>query len=55
MFGISLQELMVLLIIGIIVIPPKEFPKLLKFGLDIYKKVQQLYTKILREINCLDI
>ena len=55
MFGISLQELIVVLIIIVIIIPPKDTPKLLRFGLNTYKKGQQLYTKLLREINMLDI
>ena len=55
MFGISLQELTIIIIIGLIIIPPKEFPKLLRFGLRIYKKGQELYVKLLREINLLDL
>ena len=55
MFGISIQELLLILILGILIIPPKEFPKVLRFCLNLYKKAQILYTKLLREINMLDL
>ena len=55
MFGISIQELLLILILGILIIPPKEFPKVLRFCLNLYKKAQTLYTKLLREINMLDL
>ena len=55
MFGISIQELLLILILGILIIPPKELPKVLRFCLNLYKKGQTLYTKLLREINMLDL
>ena len=55
MFGISLQELLIIGLIAVVIIPPKEFPKLLRFCLNLYKKAQTLYTKLLREINMLDL
>ena len=54
MFGISIQELILIIFIGLMVIPPKEFPKILRFCLDTYKKIQKLYVQLLREINLMD-
>ena len=51
MLGISFSELCIVLLIVIVFIPPKELPKLTRFGLKLYQKAQQLYYQLLREIN----
>lgn len=55
MFGISIQEFLIIIIIGIIIIPAKEFPKVLRTILKASKKIQDFYSKLLREINLLDL
>lgn len=55
MFGISLPELAVIIVIAIIFIPPKELPKIIRFGIKTYQKIQKLYYQLLREINLLDL
>ena len=55
MFGISIQELVIISLIAIIIIPVKDLPKILKFILRTSKKLQDLYSKLLREINMLDL
>ena len=55
MLGISLPELMIILVIAIMVIPAKELPTLIKTLAKLYKKAQDSYYKLLRELNIMNI
>ena len=55
MLGISLPELMIILFIAIMVIPAKELPTLIKTLAKLYKKAQDSYYKLLRELNIMNI
>ena len=54
MFGISLAEISIILIIAIILVPAKELPKIVRFCSRAYKKAQQMYIQLLRELNLMD-
>ncbi|MGC6366638.1 MAG: hypothetical protein ACON35_01405 [Candidatus Marinamargulisbacteria bacterium] len=54
MFGISLAEISIILIIAIILVPAKELPKIVRFCSRTYKKAQQMYVQLLRELNLMD-
>ncbi|MEK9726627.1 MAG: hypothetical protein VW397_00825 [Candidatus Margulisiibacteriota bacterium] len=53
MLGISFPELFTIVIIAMVIIPPKDFPKIIRFSLKTYQKAQKLYYQLLREINLL--
>ncbi len=55
MLGISLPELLIILAIGICIIPAKDLPKIIQFFAKLYKKTQDMYYQILRELNILNI
>jgi Sec-independent protein translocase protein TatA len=55
MFGISLPELVVIGTIAILVIPAKEWPKVIRFGAKAYHTIQKKYYQILRELNLMDL
>lgn len=55
MLGISLPELLIIFAIGICVIPSKDLPKIIQFVAKTYKKAQDFYYKVLRELNILNI
>ena len=55
MLGISFAELSVIIIIGIIIIPAKELPKVIQFTTKTYQRIQKIYIKVLRELNLLNL
>ena len=55
MFGISAPELCIILVIAAMIIPPKELPKLVRWSVKQYKRIQDLGSRILRELNLLDL
>lgn len=55
MLGISLPELLIILAIGVCIIPAKELPKVIQFFAKLYKTAQDLYYRVLRELNILNI
>lgn len=55
MFGISLPEFSLIIIIGILIIPPKDLPKVIRFIAKTYQRLQKMYYRLLRELNILDI
>ena len=54
MFGISLSEFILIVIVIFLFIPPKELPQLIRKGASLIKKIKESYAKFLREINLLD-
>ena len=55
MLGISAVELFMIAIVAIVLIPSKDIPKVLKFLIKGYRQLQALYTKLLRELNLLNL
>tara|TARA_A100001015_G_C14971431_1_gene705321 strand:- start:1069 stop:1242 length:174 start_codon:yes stop_codon:yes gene_type:complete len=55
MFGISFAEFSIIILLIIIIVPPQDLPKIVRFFVKLYKQVQDMYVKILRELNILDI
>ena len=55
MLGISLAELSIIVLIGIIIIPPKELPRVIQFVTKLYQRIQKMYVKLLRELNLLNL
>ena len=55
MLGISAVELLMIAVIAIVLIPSKDIPKVLKFLIKGYRQLQGLYTKLLRELNLLNL
>jgi Sec-independent protein translocase protein TatA len=55
MLGISVWELSVIFIISVLIIPVNDWPKVIKMGSKIYRNIQKLYVKLLRELNLMDL
>ena len=55
MLGISLPELIIIVVIAIMIVPAKEWPTLIKTSAKLYKKAQDSYYKLLRELNIMNI
>ena len=51
MFGISINELIVIMLLMVIFIKPKDIPSVVNFLAKIIKKVQEFVFEIRRQIN----
>ena len=51
MFGLGFWELVMVVVVAIVLIPPKQYGMYLRKSGKLYKQLQTLKTRLLREIN----
>lgn len=55
MFGVGIYELIIIVIVAVVVLKPKDFFQLISFIAKLIKKVRNFYSKVQEEIDNLDV
>ena len=55
MFGLGFWEMGLIVMIAMILIPPRQYASYLRKSGKLYKELQMMKTRLMREINLMDI